>query len=64
MNADLCWMVLKNMAIMVWYLTNSSAMEGLAATLMQRYLFQASNQELDLWHNVLSYRDGIYFWMD
>ena len=50
------WMVLKNMTIIVWYLTNSNATEGLAATLVQRYLFHASSQDLRsmTWSFVLS----------
>ena len=44
------------MTIMVWYLANSKTTEGLAATLVQRYLFQASSQDLRsvTWRFVLS----------
>ena len=48
------------MTIMVWYLINFNAMEGLAATLVQGYLFQTSNQDLRsvTWHFVLSQWDS------
>ena len=47
------------MTIIVWYLTNSNAMEGLAATLVQRYLFHTSSQDLRsvTWRFVLPWWD-------